>query len=73
MFNSFYGATLKAYQNWVAGSFRSPAVLDQVRDYLLHLEVEAPEGKYESLWLHQRQAVLRVIFANEILKPHDAG
>jgi len=41
VFNSFYGETLKAYQNWVAGSFRSPAVPDRVRDYLLHLAVES--------------------------------
>ena len=41
MFNSFYGKTLKAYQNWVAGSFRSPSVPDRVWDYLLHLAVES--------------------------------
>ena len=73
MFNSFYGETLKAYQNWVAGSFRSPAVPDRVRDYLLHLAVESPAGKYQSLWPHQRDAVLRAIFTNELLKPRDAG
>ena len=73
MFNSFYGETLKAYQNWVAGSFRAPTVPGRVRDYLLHLAVESPVGKYQSLWPHQRDAVLRAIFANELLKPHDAG
>jgi len=73
MFNSFYGETLKTYQNWVAGSFRSPAVPDRVRDYLLHLAVESPAGKYQSLWPHQRDAVLRAIFTNELLKPRDAG
>ncbi len=73
MFNSFYGETLNAYQNWVAGSFRSPAVPDRVRDYLLHLAVESPAGKYQSLWPHQRGAVLRAIFAHELLQPRDAG
>jgi superfamily II DNA or RNA helicase len=73
MFNSFYGETLKAYLNWVGGSFRSPAVPDRVRDYLLHLAVESPAGKYQSLWPHQRDAVLRAIFTNELLKPRDAG
>lgn len=73
MFNSFYGETLKVYQNWLAGSFRAPAVPDRVRDYLLHLAVESPAGKYQALWPHQREAVLRAIFSNEILKPTDAG
>jgi len=44
MFNSFYGETLKAYQNWISSSFRSPAVTDRMRDYLLHLAVESPSG-----------------------------
>lgn len=73
MFNSFYGEILKVYQNWLAGSFRAPAVPDRVRDYLLHLAVESPAGKYQVLWPHQREAVFRAIFTNEILKPTDAG
>ncbi|MFH1220589.1 MAG: DEAD/DEAH box helicase family protein [Candidatus Eisenbacteria bacterium] len=44
-----------------------------MRDYLLHLAVESPAGKYQTLWPHQRDAILRSIFVNEILKPHDAG
>ena len=73
MFDSFHGETLKAYQAWVAGLFRIPALPDRVRGYLLHLAVESPAGKYQALWPHQREAVLRAIFANEILKPTDAG
>ena len=73
MFNSFSGGTLKAYQGWTGSSFRSPAVPDRVRDYLLHLAVESPGGKYQTLWAHKREAVLRGIFANAVLKPHDAG
>lgn len=73
MFNSFYAKTLKQYQEWVSSSFRSPAVPDRIRDYLLHLAVESPAGKYLTLWSHQREAVLRAIFANEVLKPHDSG
>lgn len=73
MFNSFSGGTLKAYQGWIGSSFRSPAVPDRVGDYLLHLAVQSPAGKYQTLWPHQREAVLRAIFANEVLKPHDAG
>jgi hypothetical protein len=73
MFNSFHGETLKAYHNWVAASFRAPAVPARVRDYLLHLAVESSAGKYQTLWPHQREAVLRAIFANEVLKPRDAG
>jgi type III restriction enzyme len=37
------------------------------------MAIESPAGKYQSLWPHQRQAVLRAIFANEILKSRDAG
>lgn len=73
MFDSFHGKTLKAYQAWVASSFRVPTVPDRIRDYLLHLAVESPAGKYQALWPHQREAVFRAIFANEILKPADAG
>ncbi len=73
MFNSFHGQTQKTFQGWVSSSFRSPAVSDPVRDYLLHLAVESPAGKYQALWPHQREAVLRAIFVNEIFKPHDAG
>jgi len=73
MFNSFYAKTLKQYQEWISSSFRSPAVPDRVRDYLLHLAVESPAGKYLMLWPHQREAVLRAIFTNELLKPRDAG
>ena len=73
MYNSFTGATLKDYQTWVASRFREPAVADQVRDFLLHLAVESPAKKYETLWPHQREAVLRTIYVNEILKPQDAG
>lgn len=76
MFNSYYGETLKVYQHWVSSTFRSPAVperpacaghADRVRNYLLHLAVESPAGKYQTLWPHQREAVLRAIFANEVL------
>lgn len=73
MFNSFYGQTLKNYQGWISSTFKAPAISDRVHDYLLHLAVESPAGKHETLWPHQRQAVLRAIFANEVLKPHDAG
>jgi hypothetical protein len=73
MFNSFNADTLKKYQEWVANSFRFPAIPDRVRDYLLHLAVESPAGKYQTLWPHQREAVFRAIFANEILKPRDVG
>jgi hypothetical protein len=87
MFNSFYGETLKAYQNWAAGTFatlrsgdtslrstsRSPVVTDRVRDYLLHLAVESPAGKYQALWPYQREAILRAIFTHGLLQPRDAG
>lgn len=73
MFNSFHGNILKGYQAWLTSGFRTPVVPERVRDYLLHLAVESPAGKYETLWRHQREAVLRAIYANEILKPHDPG
>lgn len=71
MFNSFYGETLKGYRDWVASGFRTPKVTDAARDFLMHLSVESPAGKYQTLWPHQREAVLRVIYTNEILKPDD--
>lgn len=73
MFNSFHGHTLKTYREWVASGFRAPAVADPVRDFLLHLAVESSAGKYDTLWPHQREAVLRTIYANEILRPGDPG
>jgi len=73
MFNSFHGETVKKYRAWVASGFRRPAVPDRVRDYLLHLAVESPAGKYQALWPHQREAVLRTIYASELLKPLDGG
>ena len=73
MFDSFYAETLRKYKEWIVSSFKAPAVPDRVRDYLLHMAIESPAGKYQTLWPHQRQAVLRTIFANEILKPRDAG
>lgn len=73
MYNSFDPSIIKAYRDWVNSGFRTPAVPDRVRDYLLHLAVETPAGKYLTLWPHQRQAVLRSIFANEVLKPLDSG
>ena len=62
MFNSFHGETLKTYRAWVASGFRTSAVSELVRDYLLHLAVESPAGKYQILWPHQREAVLRTIY-----------
>jgi type III restriction enzyme len=73
MYNSFYGAVLKQYRAWAASGFRSPPVPDPVREYLLHLAVEPPAGKYQTLWPHQREAVLRAIYASEVLKPSDPG
>lgn len=73
MYNSFDPSIFKTYRDWVNSGFRTPEVPDRVRDYLMHLAVEAPAGKYLTLWPHQQQAVLRSIFANEILKPHDSG
>lgn len=73
MFNSFHGSTLGNYRGWLASGFRDPAVSVRIRDYLLHLAVDSPSGKYITLWPHQREAVLRTIYANELLKPSDAG
>ena len=73
MFNSFHGATLKDYRAWVASGFRTPSVPDRVRDYLLHLAVESPAGKYQALWPHQREALLRTIYAHGVLGPGDQG
>lgn len=73
MFNSFHGETVKKYRAWVASGFRRPAVPERVRDYLLHLAVESPAGKYQALWPHQREGVLRSIYASELLKPMDGG
>lgn len=73
MFNSFYGETHKKYRVWVTSGFRDPKLPDLVREYLLHLAVESPARKYQTLWLHQREAVLRAIYASEILKPLDPG
>lgn len=72
MFNSFHGEPLKRYQAWVASGYRMPEVPARVRDYLCHLALESAAGK-QALWPHQRQAVLRAIYANEVLKPQDPG
>lgn len=73
MFNSLYGETLKIFRDWVATGFRTPDVPQRVRDYLLHLAVESPARKYQALWPHQREAVLRTIYVHEVLKPQDEG
>jgi superfamily II DNA or RNA helicase len=73
MFNSLHGPTLASYRAWVASGFRSPEVSERARDYLLHLAVESPAGKYQTLWPHQREAVLRTIYADELLRQGDAG
>ncbi len=73
MYNSFSGETSKNHRAWVASGFREPAVPEQARNFLLHLAVESPAKKYDTLWPHQREAVLRTIYAAEILKPRDAG
>jgi len=71
MFNTFYGKTLQDYQDWVRSGFKTPAVSEIVYDFLLHLAVESPAGKYQTLWPHQREGVLRAIYTNEILRPTD--
>jgi hypothetical protein len=73
MFNSFHGTVLKGYKDWVVSKFRTPVVPDNVRDYLLHLSTPSANPKHLTLWPHQRESVLRAIYANEILKPQDAG
>jgi len=73
MFNSFHGEVLRSYTTWVASRFSTPAIDERVRDFLLHLSVESPAGKNQALWPHQREAVRRTIYANEVLQPHDAG
>lgn len=67
MFNSFHGDTVKNYRTWVGSGFKTPTVQDTVRDFLLHLAVESPAGKYQSLWPHQREAILRTVYAHEVL------
>jgi superfamily II DNA or RNA helicase len=73
MFNSFHGSVLRGYKDWVASKFRAPAVPENVRDYLLHLSMPSVDSKHLALWPHQRESVLRAIYASEILKPQDAG
>lgn len=67
MFDSFAGEILRAYRVWRSSGFREPKVPEITRDYLLHLTVESPAGKYVGLWSHQREAVMRAIYAYEIL------
>jgi|GEM_PF-293759 len=71
MHNSFQGGVLKGYQAWVTSGFREPAACDAARDYLAHLRT--PDPKAKALWPHQMEAVQRAIYANEVLKPQDAG
>lgn len=73
MFESFRGEILREYQNWVSSGFRTPEVAIAVRDYAKHLSAEAAAGRYQALWPHQREAVLRAVFSNEILKGRDIG
>ena len=73
MFNSFYGKVLKDCRSWVASGFRTPPVKENILDFLRHLTVESPVRKYEVLWPHQREAVIRAIYTNELLKPTDEG
>lgn len=67
MYNSFDPKILSSYRAWVGSGFKAPQVPDTVRDFLMHLAVESPAGKYQSLWPHQREAVLRTVYAHEVL------
>lgn len=67
MYNSFDSKILSPYRAWVGSGFKAPQVSDTVRDFLLHLAVESPAGKYQALWPHQREAVLRTIYAHQVL------
>lgn len=67
VYNSFDSKILASYRAWVSSGFKAPQVSDTVRDFLMHLAVEPPAGKYQALWPHQREAVLRTVFAYEIL------
>jgi type III restriction enzyme len=73
MFNSFHGAVLKSYTTWVASRFREPKVEDCVRDYLIHLSTPPADPNDLTLWPHQRESILRAVYANEVLKPKDPG
>src|SRR6185503_16037028 len=73
MHDSFRDET-RSFRAWIASGFSAPAVSDRVRDYLLHFTSDAPAGgKYQTLWPHQREAVLRSIYTKEVLEPHDIG
>jgi type III restriction enzyme len=67
MYDSFDAGVLPAYRAWVSSGFRDPEVPETTRYYLLHLAVESTAGKYETLWDHQREAVIRAIYAYEVL------
>jgi len=67
MYNSFDPKILSSYRAWVGSGFKTSAVSDSVRDFLLHLAVESPAGKYQTLWPHQREAVLRTVYTYEVL------
>lgn len=67
MYNSFDSKIFSSYRAWVSSGFKAPPVSETVRDFLLHLAVESPAGKYQSLWPHQREAVLRTVYASEVL------
>lgn len=73
MFNSFQPAVLKPFRAWVASRFREPKVEDCVRDYLIHLSTPPANPNDLTLWPHQRESILRAVFANEVLKPKDQG
>ncbi len=67
MYNSFDVKILSSYRAWVGSGFKVPPISDTVRDFLLHLSVESPAGKYQALWPHQREAVLRTVYTYEVL------
>ncbi|MFQ5853395.1 MAG: DEAD/DEAH box helicase [Candidatus Binatia bacterium] len=67
MYNSFDSKILSPYRAWVSSDFKTPPLSETVRDFLLHLAVESPAGKYQTLWPHQREAVLRTVYASEVL------
>jgi hypothetical protein len=73
MFNSFQPAVLRPFQAWVASRFREPKVEDCVRDYLIHLSTPPADPNDLTLWPHQRESVLRAVYASEVLKPTDPG
>ena len=73
MHNSFRDGVLKGYQAWVTSGFREPTAADCVREYLTHLSTPPADPNGLALWPHQRESVLRAVYANEILKPTDAG